>query len=68
MYSGNFGLGHDVDTFLQAAQRLQDDNRIRFAFVGGGKKKSIVEDFVKNHQLQNAVLALTNREKAWMSC
>ena len=57
MYSGNFGLGHDVDTFLQAAQRLQDDDRIRFAFVGGGKKKSIVEDFVNKHQLQNAVLA-----------
>ena len=57
MYSGNFGLGHDVDTFLLAAQRLQDDDRIRFAFVGGGKKKSIVEDFVNKHQLHNAVLA-----------
>ena len=27
-------------------------------FVGGGKKKSIVEDFIKKYQLQNAVLAL----------
>ena len=57
MYSGNFGLGHDVDTFLQAAQRLQGDDRIRFAFVGGGKKKSVVEDFVNENQLINSVLA-----------
>ncbi|MAW42246.1 MAG: hypothetical protein CMJ30_07555 [Phycisphaerae bacterium] len=57
MYSGNFGLGHDVDTFLQATKRLQNDDRIRFAFVGGGKKKSIVENFVNEHGLTNAVLA-----------
>ncbi|MDA1105327.1 MAG: glycosyltransferase family 4 protein [Planctomycetota bacterium] len=57
MYSGNFGLGHDVQTFLDAAKRLQGDDRIRFAFVGGGKKKAEVEAFVKSRFLANCVLA-----------
>lgn len=57
MYSGNFGLGHDVDTFLKAAKELESDDRIRFAFVGGGKKKAIVEEFVQKHSLTNAILA-----------
>ena len=52
MYSGNFGIGHDVDTFLDAALALRDDDRIRFAFVGGGKRKSTVESFVHEHGLE----------------
>jgi colanic acid biosynthesis glycosyl transferase WcaI len=53
MYSGNFGIGHDVDTFLNAARELQNDDRIRFAFVGGGKKKEQVERFVHEHGLES---------------
>ena len=52
MYSGNFGIGHDVDTFLNAARELADDDRIRFAFVGGGKKKEQVERFVREEGLE----------------
>lgn len=57
MYSGNFGLGHDVETFLDAAAKLKDDDRIRFAFVGGGKKKEIVDQRVKDEGLLNCILA-----------
>jgi len=57
MYSGNFGLAHDVDTFLAAAERLRDDDRVRFAFVGGGKRKPIVETFVREKGLDNCVVA-----------
>lgn len=53
MYSGNFGLGHDVETFLKAAERLRDDDRVRFAFVGGGKRKSEVDSFVRERGLEN---------------
>ena len=28
MYSGNFGIGHEVDTFLEAARRLRDDDSL----------------------------------------
>lgn len=57
MYSGNFGLGHDVDTMCQAALRLRDDDSIRFIFAGGGKKKEIVDQFVKTRELTNCILA-----------
>lgn len=53
MYSGNFGIGHDVDTFLGAARLLRDDDRIRFAFVGGGKRKAEVEAFIAEHDLES---------------
>ncbi|MEE2973508.1 MAG: glycosyltransferase family 4 protein [Planctomycetota bacterium] len=56
MYSGNFGIGHDVRTFLEAARRLRDDDRIRFAFVGGGKKKEEVEAFVAAHGLESTCI------------
>lgn len=39
MYSGNFGIGHDVETFARAAKQLEADHDIMFAFVGGGKRK-----------------------------
>jgi glycosyltransferase involved in cell wall biosynthesis len=57
MYSGNFGLGHDVNTMLSAAQRLLGDDDIRFVFAGGGKKKEIVDRFVREMGLSNCVLA-----------
>lgn len=61
MYSGNFGLGHDVATMLEAARLLDSDpewtDRVRFVFAGGGKKKTVVEQFVSDHSLSNCVLA-----------
>ena len=57
MYSGNFGLGHDVETMLESAALLDDDDRFRFVFVGGGKKKPRVEAFVRERGLRHAVVA-----------
>lgn len=54
MYSGNFGLGHDVETMCEAAKRLGDRDDIRFVFVGGGKRKRTVEKYVAKHHLANA--------------
>jgi colanic acid biosynthesis glycosyl transferase WcaI len=56
MYSGNFGLGHDVDTMLEAARLLADDDSVRFLFVGGGKKKEFVDRSVQERGLPNVVL------------
>lgn len=37
-YSGNLGRAHEFETLLAAAERLRDDLRIVFVFIGGGKK------------------------------
>ena len=36
MYSGNLGLAHSFDEFLEAARRLRDRDDIVFLFVGDG--------------------------------
>jgi glycosyltransferase involved in cell wall biosynthesis len=43
MYSGNLGLAHSFDDFLEAARRLRDRSDIVFLFVGDGPRKREVE-------------------------
>jgi len=56
MYAGNFGLAHDVGTFLDAAERLKDDDSVKFVFVGGGKRWGEVESRVRGGGLSNCAL------------
>jgi glycosyltransferase involved in cell wall biosynthesis len=42
-YSGNLGRAHDLSTFLGAAERLRDEPRIRFLFIGGGHLRRELE-------------------------
>lgn len=43
MYSGNHALQHPLTTLLDAADRLRDDPRVAFVFVGGGGGKIEVD-------------------------
>ncbi len=38
MYSGNLGLAHSFDEFLEAARRLRDRDDLVFLFVGAGPR------------------------------
>lgn len=42
MYSGNMGLGHDIETMLEAARQLQDVPDIHFMFIGAGPKWQMI--------------------------
>lgn len=44
MYSGNHAIQHPLDTLLASAEKLVDDDRIRFVFIGGGAGKVSVDD------------------------
>jgi colanic acid biosynthesis glycosyl transferase WcaI len=48
MYSGNMGRGHRIAEFLEAARRLGAGGPI-WAFVGGGAKRSEVEQARRDH-------------------
>jgi glycosyltransferase involved in cell wall biosynthesis len=48
MYSGNMGRGHRFVEFLEAAARLGPAGP-RWAFVGGGARRSEIEAFVEQH-------------------
>jgi len=41
-YSGNLGRAHEFETILGAAERLRDDPRIRFLFIGSGAQAESV--------------------------
>lgn len=45
MFSGNHAYVHPLDTLLQVANELKDDNRFLFVFVGGGVRRADVTDF-----------------------
>lgn len=47
MYSGNMGLGHRFDEFLQAAESAGDD--FQWKFHGEGKRRVEIENFVETH-------------------
>jgi glycosyltransferase involved in cell wall biosynthesis len=53
MYAGNHAESAPVTTFLRAAEALSDDDRVCFFFVGGGRKKPDVEEFVGSRGLSN---------------
>ncbi len=53
MYSGNHSIASPLTTILDAALRLQDDDRIVFMFVGGGLGKKEVDDLVEHERPRN---------------
>ncbi len=55
MYSGNHAVVHPLDTLLEAAKELREDEDFLFAFIGGGVRSKDVRDFKEAHQLANIV-------------
>lgn len=53
MYSGNMGMAHEFDTFLEAAARLKEDPSILFLFVGGGRRRGEAEERARRDGLTN---------------
>lgn len=53
MYSGNHAYVHPLDTILNTAKFLSNDDRFLFVFVGGGVRKKDVTSFVKENNLKN---------------
>jgi glycosyltransferase involved in cell wall biosynthesis len=49
MYSGNMGLGHRFDEFLEVARRLHAHPRLRWVFAGGGKRIADIRAFAAQH-------------------
>lgn len=55
MYSGNHAVVHPLDTLLEAALRLRNDDRFLFVFIGGGVRKQDVTDFKAKHNMESIV-------------
>jgi glycosyltransferase involved in cell wall biosynthesis len=56
MYSGNHGLAHSFDEFLEAARRLRGRQDIVFLFIGDGPRRAEVVRAKEEEGLANVLL------------
>ena len=57
MFAGNIGEAQDFDHIMDAALNLKEGKDIRFIIVGDGRRKSFVDNFIKEHDLEETVFA-----------
>ena len=55
MYSGNHSPCHPLETLLQAAERLAENEDVAFCFVGGGSEFGKVKERARNRGLRNVL-------------
>ena len=55
LYSGNMGLGHDLESML-AASRLIEDDRAHFLFIGSGPKWHVIKQTIEQTDHPNVTL------------
>jgi colanic acid biosynthesis glycosyl transferase WcaI len=55
MYSGNHSPCHPLETLLQAAERLAENEGVAFCFVGGGSEFVKVKQRARDRGLRNVV-------------
>jgi glycosyltransferase involved in cell wall biosynthesis len=68
MYSGNLGLSHSFDEFLEAARRLRDRDDMTFVFVGAGPRAHEVRSARERESLTNVrLLDYVPREELHLS-
>ena len=56
MYSGNMGLGHDIETMLDVARLLEGNPDIHFMFIGAGPKWNLVAETIERENPPNITL------------
>lgn len=54
LYSGNFGLAHDVETISEVMGKLRNDEGFRFVFAGSGARREELEKFCQEQAVSNA--------------
>lgn len=54
-YTGTLGVANALDTLLDAAERLKNEDDVAFVLVGGGKEKPALQRRAKEKGLKNVV-------------
>lgn len=53
LYSGNFGLAHELETILGAIRALRNHPNFNFRFVGSGSRRQTLEQICRKEQIRN---------------
>jgi colanic acid biosynthesis glycosyl transferase WcaI len=71
-YMGTLGMAHGLETALDAAELMRDDNSICFVFVGGGAAKAKLMEKAESRDLKNVIFIPTQPKaqmpEAWSLC
>ena len=57
LYAGALGQANDIDTILRAAEKLKDEDKIRFVLFGDGKERTRLQSEAKRMKLSNVIFA-----------
>ena len=57
LYAGALGQANDIDTILRAAERLKDEDKIRFVLFGDGKERTRLQAEAERMKLSNVIFA-----------
>ena len=58
LFAGNLGEAQNLDAIIESADRLKDNEKIKFVFVGDGRRKTHLENLVAEKKLNNTVYFL----------
>ena len=53
MYSGNIGLFYDLENIIHVSKEFRENDDIVFVYIGEGVVKGLMQQYVKDHHLQN---------------
>lgn len=53
MYSGNISFVHPIDTLLDVAKRVKEDDRLIFVFIGSEKERRNIDRYALRNRLLN---------------
>ena len=67
LYAGALGQANDIDTILQAAERLNSEDSVRFVLFGDGKERARLQSEAERMKLRNVIFAGV-RPKKEMPC
>ena len=62
-YSGNLGRAHEFETILGAGERLRNDPRIMFLFIGGGHRMDELARIVKQRRLESTFRCIPYQDR-----
>lgn len=55
MFAGNLGFAQNMENLLATANELKEEKDIHWVFVGDGRKKPWMVEYVKEHHLEDTV-------------
>ena len=55
MFAGNLGFAQNMENILAAANEIREEKNIHWVFLGDGRKKPWMDEYVKEHQLEDTV-------------